>query len=248
MCVLFPTAFVHVLDGPYDALLDALRAGDLDILFGVLRRPAWATDVREEFLFANPYAVVVRRKHRSLMSERLRCENWRSTSGFCQRAEPPAGRLRTHFCGIGLFTQSEHRDHFVSNLQNHPRDKRQNSFAVQARDKNRRWRRDVTTFPLRFGHLVRGTDGVATRADWQPTHIHAEFLSCCAGKLGISNNRQNREGAALSTYPDSTDARIWHTEPSHMGCPWQKRWEPRSPLLLLKPHSTSMTYLLPGRT
>jgi LysR family transcriptional regulator, regulator for genes of the gallate degradation pathway len=60
---LYPTAFVHVLDGPYEPLLDDLRAGDLDLLFGVLRRPAWASDVREEFLFSNPYAVVVRRQH-----------------------------------------------------------------------------------------------------------------------------------------------------------------------------------------
>src|SRR5207244_11075597 len=60
---LYPAASVHVLDGPYEPLLDALRAGDLDLLFGVLRRPAWATDVREEFLFSNPYVVVVRRQH-----------------------------------------------------------------------------------------------------------------------------------------------------------------------------------------
>src|SRR5437016_610366 len=37
---LYPAAFVHVLDGPYEPLLDSLRAGDLDLLFGVLRRPA----------------------------------------------------------------------------------------------------------------------------------------------------------------------------------------------------------------
>src|SRR5262249_57058742 len=58
-----PAASFNVLDGPYEPLLEALRAGDLDLLFGVLRRPAWATDVREEFLFANPYVVVVRRQH-----------------------------------------------------------------------------------------------------------------------------------------------------------------------------------------
>ena len=53
----------HVVDGPYEVLLDTLRAGDLDLLFGVLRRPAWATDVREECLFSNPYAVFVGRQH-----------------------------------------------------------------------------------------------------------------------------------------------------------------------------------------
>src|SRR5262245_12539017 len=60
---LYPAASVHVVDGSYEPLLDALRAGDLDLLFGVLRRPAWAADVGEEFLFSNPYVVVVRRQH-----------------------------------------------------------------------------------------------------------------------------------------------------------------------------------------
>ena len=60
---LYPSASVHVSDGPYEALLDALRAGDLDLVFGVLRRPAWAADVKEEFLFSNPYAVFVGRQH-----------------------------------------------------------------------------------------------------------------------------------------------------------------------------------------
>ena len=59
----YPNASVHVVDGPYEQLLDALRGGELDLLFGVLRRPAWATDVREEFLFSNPYSVFVGRQH-----------------------------------------------------------------------------------------------------------------------------------------------------------------------------------------
>src|SRR5438552_3178018 len=77
----YPGASVHVLDGPYEALLEALRAGDLDLLFGVLRRPAWAADVKEEFLFSNHYAVFVGRQHplaraRKLTLRELAAYDW----------------------------------------------------------------------------------------------------------------------------------------------------------------------------
>ena len=59
----YPTARVRIVDGHYEDLLNELRAGKLDLLYGVLRRPDWATDVKEELLFANHYVVVARHGH-----------------------------------------------------------------------------------------------------------------------------------------------------------------------------------------
>ena len=59
----FPDASVEVLDGHYNDLLNGLRSGSIDIVYGVLRRPEWAFDVEEKFLFSNRYAVVARRDH-----------------------------------------------------------------------------------------------------------------------------------------------------------------------------------------
>jgi DNA-binding transcriptional LysR family regulator len=67
----YPDTRVQVVDDHYDALLSDLRAGKLDVLFGVLRRPAWAIDTHEEFLFANPYTVVARRNHPLAQLRRL---------------------------------------------------------------------------------------------------------------------------------------------------------------------------------
>src|SRR5262249_37332335 len=69
---LYPSASIRVSDGPYEALLDSLRAGDLDLLFGVLRRPSCATDVSEEFLFSNPYAVFVGQAHPLALASKIR--------------------------------------------------------------------------------------------------------------------------------------------------------------------------------
>ena len=53
-----PRACVRIVDGHYDVLLNDLRAARLDLLWGVLRIPSWASDVTEERLFPNPYVVV----------------------------------------------------------------------------------------------------------------------------------------------------------------------------------------------
>src|SRR5205807_633331 len=56
-------ARVQIVEEPYEQLLDHLRAGNIDVLFSVLRRPAWATDVTETMLFEEPYVIVMRPKH-----------------------------------------------------------------------------------------------------------------------------------------------------------------------------------------
>jgi DNA-binding transcriptional LysR family regulator len=56
-------AEVHIVEEPYEQLLADLRAGDIDVLFSVLRRPDWATDVTETMLFEEPYVIVMRPKH-----------------------------------------------------------------------------------------------------------------------------------------------------------------------------------------
>ena len=54
----------------------------------------------------------------------------------------------------------------------------------------------LTTLPFDSAILAR-TDGVATRADWQPTHLHAEFLTSLRRQArDLQQLEQNREGAA----------------------------------------------------
>jgi hypothetical protein len=46
---MLPGAEVQVMEEPYEQLLSHLRAGNIDFLFSVLRRPDWATDVTRTF-------------------------------------------------------------------------------------------------------------------------------------------------------------------------------------------------------
>ncbi len=58
-----PRHSVSILDGTYESLLLALRSGQADVLIGALRGPASTEGIREERLFDDPLALVVRAGH-----------------------------------------------------------------------------------------------------------------------------------------------------------------------------------------
>ncbi len=58
-----PEARVIVLDGNYAKLLEDLRLGKIDMMFGLLRKPADAVDVVEEPIFMDTFYVMGRRNH-----------------------------------------------------------------------------------------------------------------------------------------------------------------------------------------
>jgi DNA-binding transcriptional LysR family regulator len=171
----YPAAFVHILDGPYEPLLDALRAGDLDLLFGVLRRPAWAIDVREEFLFSNPYAVVVRRQH---PLARIRNVTLRDLAGYDWilpvRGAPRREAFERLFAGaprspiVSIETSSSAI--YKSVLATTDKIALLSTLEAQFTDPEA-----LTIVPFDSPELARA-DGVATRADWHSTRLHQQFL------------------------------------------------------------------------
>ena len=170
---LYPSASVRVLDGPYEALLDSLRAGDLDLLFGVLRRPAWATDVREELLFSNPYAVFVGQAHplaraRKTTLRDLAAYEWilpaRGTPRreaferiFAGSAHRPTVSIET--TSSGIYKSILAATDMIALLP---------TAEAQLGE-------GLTIVPFDSPALAR-SDGVASRADWQPTRLHQQFL------------------------------------------------------------------------
>jgi len=170
----YPGASVHVVDGPYEVLLDALRSGDLDLLFGVLRRPAWATDVREEFLFSNSYAVFVGRQHpltrvRKITLRELARYGWILPARGAPRREAferlfagsthcPTVRIET--TSLEIYKSVLATSDLIALL----------STVVEAQ-----LGEGLTILPFGSPALARN-DGVASRRDWQPTFLHQQFL------------------------------------------------------------------------
>jgi DNA-binding transcriptional LysR family regulator len=173
----YPDTRVQVVDDHYDALLRDLRAGKLDLLFGVLRRPAWATDTAEEFLFANPYVVVARCRHplaraRGITVRDLAAYDW----VLPDRGAPRREAFERLFARPGLSPRvsiettspavyrsilaTSDRIALFSKLETEHSELRASA---------------LTALPFASRVLAR-SDGVATRADWQPTRVHRAFL------------------------------------------------------------------------
>ncbi len=185
---LYPAASVHVLDGSYEPLLDALRAGDLDLLFGVLRRPAWAADVSEEFLFSNPYVVVVRRQHplarvRNVTLRDLARYDWILPARGTPRREAFellfAGSSRSPAVSIETTSPAIYKSILATTDRIALLSTLETQFAEPE---------GLTMLPFDSPVLAR-VDGVASRADWQPTRLQQQFLDLLRGQA--QNIRKN---------------------------------------------------------
>lgn len=171
----YPTATVQIIEGHYEALLDDLRAGKMDFLFGVLRRPDWAQDVVEEALFSNPYVVVGRLGHplsraKKLNLHQLAGYDWIMPGPmtprqlafrriFARLPAPPKISIETTYLQICRdLLASTDRLTLMSTLE------------AQLNERNK-----LAILPFQSPELRRA-DGLATRADWQPTPIHLHFL------------------------------------------------------------------------
>jgi DNA-binding transcriptional LysR family regulator len=171
----YPTAHVQVVDGHYDLLLNDLRAGKLDLLFGVLRRPAWAVDVREELLFENPYVVVARADHPLTRLKRITPRELARYDWIMPEAGAPrrqafarlfAGLPRLPKVGIETTSLSIYR----SILATSDRLTLMSRLAAQSDESAA-----LAALRFRSPHLRR-SDGVASRIDSHPTRVHLRFL------------------------------------------------------------------------
>jgi DNA-binding transcriptional LysR family regulator len=170
-----PNAHVHVVDGHYEALLHDLRAGKLDFLFGVLRRPDWAFDVKEELLFANPYVVVGRRDHplaslTTLKRDDLVRYDWVMPGPSTPRQQAFERMFSALPVRPRVSIETTSMQIYRAILASTDRLTLMSRAESQLNDDSA-----LTVLPFQSPHLRR-MDGVATRLDWQPTRIHRQFL------------------------------------------------------------------------
>jgi DNA-binding transcriptional LysR family regulator len=169
-------AGVHIVEEPYEQLLDHLRAGNIDVLFSVLRRPDWATDVTETMLFEEPYVIVMRPKHplsafADIGRDQLADYDWivpgPSTPRylaferlFASAKKRPTARVLTASRGLirSLITTSDR----LTLLTRHEALLEEKLGVLR-----------IAPTKLR---LPRRTYGVATRANWRPTALQQTFL------------------------------------------------------------------------
>lgn len=173
-----PHARVKVVSGDYHGLLDDLSGCRIDMIFGLLRRPDWVTDIVEEVLFQDSYCVVARPGHplaklKSVTPQDLLEYDW---------VVPPEGTPRR--------LQIEQLFH---GLGRKPRFNVETSSLTASRafmlssDLITVMTRSEVQIDASFGMMeslpcaqltANPPKGVATRADWLPTSVHEEFIAC----------------------------------------------------------------------
>jgi LysR family transcriptional regulator of gallate degradation len=171
----YPTARVQIVDNHYENLLNDLRVGKLDLLFGILRRPDWATDVKEELLFANHYVVVARIGHPLLKIKRPTLRNlsrydWIMPGPMAPRQKALHRILGSRSTEPKVSIEATSLQIYRTVLSATNQLTLMSQFEAQLNDPE-----SLTVLPFSSRHLRR-FDGIATRADWRPTSVHLEFL------------------------------------------------------------------------
>lgn len=170
-----PGCQIKIVEGTYMRLLSCLRAGEIDMTIGAIRRPDWASDVVELPLYKDGFCVVVRHGHPLARLERV---GRKELSAYEWVMPPPAAPRRAAIDALfagwptpitapvetssilvirALIVGSDR----ISVLTRHELefDERARLFAV---------------LPVSLGAPT--AKGITLRADWLPTTLHGEFI------------------------------------------------------------------------
>lgn len=91
----------NVREGTMNTLLPALRAGDVDIVVGLLPERPLPVEFQSELLYEDPLEIVVRRDHPLTRQQKI---DWASLAGFPMVLPSPAASTRA---AIDLFLQEQ---------------------------------------------------------------------------------------------------------------------------------------------
>ena len=181
-----PEHRVSILDGPYETLLVALRQGHADLLVGALRDPRPGPDVRQEHLFDDALALVVRAQHPLATKRRV---SVRDLARFAWIAPQASSPLRRQFdalmqaIGTDAPAQPIECNSLVAAralLMGSDRllllSQHQVQYELQAGQ--------LVTLVHPLGNVTRAI-GVTVRADWRPTTLQHQLLELLRGQAQL---------------------------------------------------------------
>jgi LysR family transcriptional regulator of gallate degradation len=187
-----PNAYIQVVDGHYDDLLKGLRAARLDLLWGVLRTPAWAKDVREEKLLDNPYVIVARRRHpltrlKKITVSDLARFDWITPGPTTPRQQALERLFSGRRCTPKIAIETTSLQLYRNLIASTDRLALMSLFESQLNDSS-----IFTTLPFQSSHLKR-SDGIVRRADWRPARIHLQFVDMLRARAWRVSSRPHLE-------------------------------------------------------
>jgi LysR family transcriptional regulator, regulator for genes of the gallate degradation pathway len=141
----------------------------------VLRRPDWASDVSEEELFMDRYVIVGRADHPLRQTKKLRLRELARYDWIMPGAMTPRHQaFRRMFASLPglpkISVETTSLQIYRDLLATTDQLTLMSALEAQLNEPNQ-----LAVLPFRSPELRR-CDGIATRADWQPTRIHRHFL------------------------------------------------------------------------
>jgi DNA-binding transcriptional LysR family regulator len=173
----YPQAQLTILEAAYDELIDGMRSGQIDFIFGALRDPPPFADVAEEPLFDDPYCIVCRpghpltRLHHPTRAD-LRQFDWifptpalprRAVLDTLIRRWQLRTKVQVETDSLGLITSALATSDRIGLLPHGFVRAEVRAGALAALD-------------VEVPHIQRKV-GITSRAGWLPTDVHADFLS-----------------------------------------------------------------------
>lgn len=173
----YPDLQVRIIDAPYNVLLDHLTHGRIDLILGALRYPEPRNDLRQEELFQEPLAVVVRAGHPMLKRDRLNATMVAKLEWIAPPASTPAGVQFAAFLvrhGLPLPKRIVECSSFITTRDLLMGGDRAALFSASQIDD------EALAGNLAIAAALPGTErpiGICTRSDWSPTRMQLHFLS-----------------------------------------------------------------------
>lgn len=170
-----PGCQIRIVEGTYLKLLTCLRSGEVDMTFGAIRKPDWATDVSEVQLYNDTFCIIVRRDHPLTRLTRI---TRRDLAGYEWIVPSPGAPRRTAI--ETFFKDSDQPIAHVVETSSIPMIRAlvagsdrisvlsQNELEVDS------LARLFAVLPLPIGAPT--AKGITMRSDWLPTALHLEFI------------------------------------------------------------------------
>ncbi|RWR06923.1 LysR family transcriptional regulator [Paenirhodobacter populi] len=174
----YPSVRVRLVSGEYHKLLADLGNSQLDMIFGILRKPDWATDVAEEILFRDRYCMVARPGHPLAALEEVSPADMADYEWVV----PAVGTPRRNRIEA-IFEGEDRRPSFHLETASLTMSR----TLLLCSDTITLMTRSEVQYELDLGILVALPcpyldnvllKGVTTRSDWLPTPAHTAFLDC----------------------------------------------------------------------
>ena len=171
-----PATKTLVYEAPYPTLLEDLRSGAVDVIYGILRQSDETGDIVEETLFQDPYAIAVRPGHPLLQKSTIRTSDLAEYDWVMASVGPRRRFFEELFRNAGCRVPSAMIETVSLTTQRAillTSDRL--SLLTASEIEAEHGGGGLVALPYSLPQILR-PHGVTSRADWRPTQTQLEFL------------------------------------------------------------------------